>query len=252
MPAIPVALQLYTVRDLTAVDFPGTVRQVAEIGYAGVEFAGMGGMEAAALRDLLDETGLAPAGAHIALATLESDLDRVIADNLTLGNRYIGVPHLSDGLKNPQGFRHVAARMNAIGSFLADAGLTLYYHNHAFEFDVVDGERGIDILYQETDPELVVMEIDVYWVHYAGEDPAAMIRAHAGRFPLIHLKDMVGAGAERTYAEVGEGVIDFAPIRAASEAQGAEWYIVEQDACARPSLESVRISLDNIRSWSST
>ena len=249
MAVIPVALQLYTVRDELATDLSGTVRQVADMGYAGVELAGTGGLTATQLRDLLAETGLRPAGSHVGLPVFEESLDQVIADSLTIGIKYVGVPALSQDLRVPKGFRSVARRLNKIGAELKEAGLVLYYHNHAFEFKVIDGVRGIDILYGETDPDLVKLEIDVYWVQYAGEDPAAWIRAYAGRFPLIHLKDMVGVGDGRTFAEVGEGVIDFAPIFEASEAQGADWYIVEQDRCARPSLESARISLENLAKW---
>ena len=162
---------------------------------------------------------------------------------------FIGVPFLGQEYRGPLGFRRAAAAMNRIGAAVRDAGMTLYYHNHAFEFDVVEGERGWDILIGETDPALVTFEIDVYWAQYAGQDPAALIQAHAGRYPLIHLKDMIGEGDARTWAEVGQGLLDFSPIFAASEAQGARWYIVEQDRCAGPSLESARLSLQNLIRW---
>ena len=249
MAKIPVALQLYTVRDETAKDFAGTVRQVAAMGYAGVEFAGTGGLSAVAMADLLAETKLQPAGAHVGLGVLESALDAEIVYHQAIGNPWIGVPALPGELRNPAGFHQVARTMNKIGATLKNAGLRLYYHNHAFEFERMAGQRGMDILLAETDPALVGFECDVYWVHYAGDDPAGLIRAHAGRFPLIHLKDMVGAGEQRTWAEVGEGIIPFEPIFAASETQGAVWYIVEQDRCARPSLDAARMSLDNLRKW---
>jgi sugar phosphate isomerase/epimerase len=246
---IPVALQLYTVRDEMAKDFKGTVRKVAQLGYAGVEFAGTGGLSATEMSDLLAETRLKPAGSHIGLDKFEKQLDQEIAYNKAIGNAFVGVPALPNDLRNPAGFHKVAAALNKIGATLKQAGLTLYYHNHAFEFDTTQGARGMDILFQETDPALVAFECDVYWVHYAGEDAAALIRQHAGRYPIIHLKDMTGTGESRTWAEVGEGSIDFQPIFSASEAQGAQWYIVEQDRCARPSLESAGISLKNLRKW---
>ena len=249
MSKIPIALQLYTVRDETAKDFKGTVRKVAQMGYAGVEFAGTGGLSAQEMKDLLAETKLKPAGNHVGLGPLETELEQVISFQKAIGNRFVGIPALPGEMRNPSGFRKAAAAMNRIGAELKKAGLVLYYHNHNFEFDVVQGERGIDILLKETDPDLVKFQCDVYWAYYAGEDPAAFIRAHAGRFPLIHLKDMAITGDQRTFTEVGEGVLDFQAIFAASEAQGAEWYIVEQDVCARPSLESARISLQNLKKW---
>ncbi len=249
MANVPIALQLYTVRDQTAIDFPGTVRKVAQMGYSGVEFAGTGGLNAVEMKDLLAETGLRPAGSHIALAAMEADLAGAIAFNRTIGNPWMGVPFLPNEMRNPDGFRQVAATLNRLGAEIKAAGLSLYYHNHAFEFDVHDGVRGWDILVAETDPALVGLELDCYWAVYAGEDPAALIRKSAGRFPLIHLKDMTGTGAERTWAEVGEGTIDWKPVFAASEAQGARWYIVEQDRCARPTLESARLSVSNLKKW---
>lgn len=249
MANVPIALQLYTVRDETAKDFAGTMRKVAKMGYSGVEFAGTGGLSAAEMKDLLAETGLRPVGSHIALAAMEADLDEVIAYNTAIGNPYVGVPFLPKEMQNPAGFRALAASLNRLGGTLKSAGLSLYYHNHAFEFDVHDGVRGWDILVAETDPALVSLEIDVYWAAYAGEDPAALIRRSAGRFALVHLKDMIGQGEERTWAEVGEGIIDFPSIFQASEAQGVQWYIVEQDRCARPTLESARLSAANLRKW---
>lgn len=260
MAQVPVALQLYTVRDETAKDFAGTVRKVAQMGYAGVEFAGTGGLSAEAMADLLAETGLAVAGAHIGLpqfeyalvagkAMLDQKMDDVIAYFQALGAKYVGVPALAREMRNPAGFHEAAAAMNRIGAEVKSAGMTLYYHNHDFEFQVIDGQRGWDILMAELDPSLVAFEIDCYWVTYAGLDPAALIQAHAGRFPLIHLKDMTGTGDSRTFAEVGEGHIDWQPVFAASEAQGATWYVVEQDRCARPSLVSAALSLAHLRNW---
>jgi sugar phosphate isomerase/epimerase len=249
MAKAPIALQLYTVRDELARDFQGTVRRVAEIGYAGVELAGTGGLTADEMSALLQETGLKVAGSHVGLDVLQKDTEAIAEYYGAIGARHVGVPALPRDLHNPQGFRQAAQAMNRVGAALKAAGITLYYHNHAFEFDTVDGERGIDILYGETDPELVTLEADVYWFAYADQDPAALIRQYAGRFELVHLKDMTGSGDERTFAEVGQGHIDFEPIFAASEAQGVQWYIVEQDRCAGPSMESARTSYENLVRW---
>ncbi|HHX44877.1 MAG TPA: sugar phosphate isomerase/epimerase [Chloroflexi bacterium] len=250
MATIPVGLQLYTVRDEAAKDFAGAMRRVAALGYAGVELAGTGGLSAAAMKDLLAETGLALVGSHVPVTEFEMDLDGVIAYYAAVGAPRVGVPYLPDERQNPEGYYALAAMMNDVGARLQEAGMGLYYHHHAFEFDDHDGVTGMDILLQETDPSLVTIECDVYWVRHAGLDPAAFLREHAGRFALVHLKDMTPEGSEgHTFAEVGEGVIDFGPIFAASEAQGVEWYIVEQDRCARPTFESARMSLENLRAW---
>jgi sugar phosphate isomerase/epimerase len=247
--AVPIALQLYTVRDQTAMDFPGTVRRVAELGYAGVELAGDGGLTADQLRALLDETGLGLAGSHVPLERMVDDLDNVIDSSQRLGSLFVGVPYLAEAYRGLEGFRAAAQALNRAGAALKEAGMSLYYHNHAFEFERLGDTCGMDILLSETDPDLVGFECDVYWVQYGGRDPAAFISENAGRFPLVHLKDMVGEGPDRTFAEVGEGKLDFQAIFEASEAQGVSWYIVEQDVCQRPSLESARISLENLRRW---
>jgi sugar phosphate isomerase/epimerase len=249
MPKIPIALQLYTVRDETAKDFKGTVRKVAQMGYAGIEMSGDGGLSVTEMQALLAETRLKVAGSHVGLDRFEKDLANLLDFYKATSTKFVGVPALPGDLRNPAGFKKAAASLNRIGAEMKKAGLVLYYHNHAFEFEPMEGKLGIDILLGETDPALVKFEVDVYWVCYGGQDPAAFIKAHSGRFPLLHLKDMKGTGKERTYAEVGEGVLDFAAILAAGEAQGAEWYIVEQDVCARPTLESAKLSLDNLKKW---
>jgi len=146
------------------------------------------------------------------------------------------------------GYRALADLVNRLGGRCKELGARLSYHNHAFEFEREDGEYAIDILLGNTDPDLVKFEPDVYWIKYGGADPATLIRQYAGRCPLIHLKDMT-AGPTPTYAEIGEGIIDFAPIFAASEAGGAEWYIAEQDFCARPALQSAELSLKHLKEW---
>jgi len=249
MSSIPVALQLYTVRDQAATDFGGTIRKVAQMGYAGVEFAGTGGLEASEMVDLLAETGLKPAGSHVALATMESSLDEIIAYNTAINNPFVGVPVLPANMRSAEGLQTLTSSLNRLGARLKAADLILYYHHHAFEFDTYEGRRGWDIIVAETDPDLVKLETDVYWAAYAGEDPASVIRRSAGRFPLVHLKDMIGEGEERTFAEIGEGTLDFDPIFEASEAQGVRWYIVEQDRCARPTLESAQLSIENLKRW---
>jgi len=250
MPTIPVALQTYTVRDVLADDFAGTIRQIARMGYRGIEIgANLGGMSPEEFRSFVDDLGLALTGNHVGIDVLEGHLDQVIDDNLTIGNQWVVCPWMpEDRRRDAAGWRRVAGVMGEIGQRLDAAGLQLCYHNHSFEFQRFDGETGFDIFYAAADPELVLAEIDTYWVQHGGDDPAATIERFAGRVPLVHLKDMT-PGDPPTFTEVGNGILDFPAIFAASEAAGVEWYIVEQDTCARPSLESARLSLENLRTW---
>jgi sugar phosphate isomerase/epimerase len=249
MSQMPVALQLYTVRDALAEDFVGTVRQVAEMGYAGVEFGDTGPMSPVELSAFLDDHGLEPAGVHVGFDVLEQDLERVIEDNLTMRNPWVVCPWMPEDRRvDAAGWRQVAGTMNEIGARLREAALQLCYHNHSFEFQRFEGQTGFDLFYAAADPQCVQAEIDTYWVQHGGEDPVATIRRFAGRCPLVHLKDMAN-DEPRSFAEVGNGILDFPGIFAASAEAGVKWYIVEQDVCPGPSLESARVSLENLKRW---
>ena len=158
-------------------------------------------------------------------------------------------------MRTLDGYRRVADLLNRVGEVCRHAGLRLSYHNHAFElehFEAGGSAEGsaaaLDLLLGWTDPALVFWEPDVYWLARGGEDPARYLAAYAGRHPLVHLKD-VADDAERSFAEVGAGTLDFGPIFTTAEAGGVEWYVVEQDRCAGPPLDSARLSLENLRAW---
>jgi sugar phosphate isomerase/epimerase len=248
MATLPVALQLYTVRDHASEDFVGTLKQVAGIGYAGVEFAGVtGGLSPKELKALLDDLGLKMAGSHTGLEVLESDPNEAVDFAKTMDTEYITVPYLADNRrKTAEDWSQTAASMNRIGSQLKGLGLQLCYHNHSFEFQKFDGKTGMDILYGASDPELVKAEVDVYWVQHGGEDPVEFLKRYKGREPLIHMKDMAN-DEKRSFAEVGTGILDMPAIVEAATAGGAKWLIVEQDVCPGDPMESVRISFQNMK-----
>jgi sugar phosphate isomerase/epimerase len=246
--AAPIALQLYTVRDDLARDFDGTLARVAEIGYAGVEFAGFNGLPASKISKMLRHYNLTAAGAHIPYEDLETDLEAVVEYNLEIDNKYLIVPAISeDRRKDRKKWRSFAHQLNEIGRDIEDYGLKIGYHNHAFEFEDYGGQTGWEILLEELDANVVVAEIDTYWIQYGGADPVEWIKQFAGRCPLIHLKDMAD-DADRSCTEIGAGTLNLDAIFEAAEAGGIEWYIVEQDTCAaHPPLESARISFENLK-----
>lgn len=244
MAAIPVALQLYTVREDTARDFAGTVRQVAALGYAGVEFAGYGGLAPDAVRALLDETGLQAASAHVSLDVVEGGMAGAAEDAAAIGCRYLALAWLPEERRNPQALRELAPRLNQAGRLCREQGIRFGYHNHDFEFRRADGAYLLDILLDATDPDLVALELDVYWAAYAGVDPIAYIRQRAGRVPLVHLKDLA---PDRSFANVGDGTLDIPAICATAQQEGAAWYIVEHDRPPAGGLASARRSLENLR-----
>ncbi len=244
MTGMTLALQLYTVRDETARDFAGTLRRVAEIGYGAVEFAGYGDLSSDALKGLLAETGLRAASTHVSLTALEDNLEREIDYCRAIDCSYLVLPWLAPDQRDVDSLRALAPRLDEFGRRCRAHGITFAYHNHDFEFATAEGQRLLDILLDNTDPDLVALELDVYWAAYAGVDPVALLQRRAGRVPLVHLKDMA---ADRSFTEVGDGTLNLKAIWTAAEKSGARWYIVENDRPLIPSLQSARRSLENAR-----
>ena len=237
-----ISLQLYTVREHTARDMVGTLRRLAEMGYTAVEFAGYGGLSPEDLRPVLDELGLRASGAHVPLDSWEADPERVIADMNTLGSAHAVVPIAPpERRRDAAGVGQLAEGFNRWGELCRSAGLTFSYHNHAFEFAPLDGETMWDVLIRETDPDLVHLEIDLYWVRYGGADPEALLRDLADRISLVHLKDMAD-DERRSDLPVGEGTMPWQSLLRAADAAGVEWFVAEQDN-PRDALEDVQSSL---------
>lgn len=243
-----ISLQMYTVRDLTAQDMLGTLQKVAELGFEGIELAGYGSASRDEVIAATKELGLKITGNHVSLDKLRDDFDGVVAENLALGNQFVIVPHLGEQWRcSRENWEKTAALLDELGAKLKAKGLTLAYHNHAFEFEeAFDGEYALDLLWANSSPENLKAEVDVYWVKRGGEDPAAYLTKHAGRVPLVHVKDM---NTEGYFAEVGTGVLEFDTIFAAAEAGGVVTYVVEQDVCPGNPLDSIAISIDNLKKW---
>ncbi len=244
-----VALQLYTVRDLAEVDFGGTLQKVAEIDYDAVEFAGFGGLSAKQVNKLVNNLGLIPVGSHEGFDRLQQDLQARIDFNLEVGTRYIVCPQMPEDLKQKglDGVKEFAEKMNRMGEQVKKSGLVFGYHNHAFEFEKIEGKYKYEHLFEAMEPDLVQAEIDVYWVTYGGEDPVAWLKKYGKRSPLVHLKDMA-AGPERNFAPVGTGILNMPEIIKTAHQEDCDWLIVEQDNSAMPVLEAIRTSLRNVRS----
>ena len=241
----PIALQVWTVRDELAKDFKGTVEKVARIGYKGVEVGGdTGGMNAKELRKFMDGLGLAIVSSHTPYDQLAGDLGPTIEFAHECGMRFVACPWAQG--KSAGEWLTIAKTLEKAGAKLKEAGLQLCYHNHSHEFTRYKGHYAFDILYANSKPDLLMAEIDTYWVKAGGEEPQDYIRKYAGRVPLIHFKDMT-AGANPTFTEVGNGILNWPEICSAADEAGTQWYIVEEDVCQRPPIESARISLENLK-----
>ncbi len=169
-----------------------------------------------------------------------------------MGNSNIAIPNLpEERRKDGKDFETVAPILNRIGKASRQKGARFHYHNHSNEFRTFGGRYALDILRENTDPGAVWFELDTYWIQYGGEDPVTCMKRFSGRSVLFHFKDML-ADKDRSFAEVGKGILDFRAIVKTGADMGAEWFIVEQDICAGSSLESARISLENLRAMKKT
>lgn len=244
MAQIPVALQLYTVRDHLAEDYVGTLRSVKEIGYDVVQLTGQLPFDAPEMKGILDDIGLSVAGMHVDLAELEGRLAHWVAYCKTVDTVDLVCPYLPEDRRQTQeDWLALAAALDQLGARCKEDGMRLSYHNHSFEFVRFDGRYALDLLYENTSPEHLYAEIDTYWVKHGGADPVEYIAKYAGRLPILHIKDMAG-DEDRSFAEIGSGILDWPAIHRAAVKAGVECYCVEQDRCASDSLDSARISFE--------
>lgn len=246
MARIPIALQLYSVREDAARDLPGVLKAVAQMGYDGVEFAGYYGFDAPAIRAMLDELGLKVAGAHVGIDTLLGDaLEQSVAFHKTLGNVNLVVPGLPESRRSSrQAWLETARTMSEIAARLAPHGMRTGYHNHHIEFAPMDGELPWDTFFGNTSPE-VIMQFDTGNALHGGADAAPFLQRYPGRARTVHLKEY---SASNDTALIGEGDVPWPAIFELCETIGAtEWYIVEQESYAYPPLECVDRCLKNLR-----
>ncbi|MCS6861195.1 MAG: sugar phosphate isomerase/epimerase [Abditibacteriales bacterium] len=246
MANIPIGLQLYSVREECAKDLPRVLAAVAQMGYAGVEFAGYYNYTAQDLRRLLDENGLKCCGTHTGINTLLGDeLERTIEFNLTLGNPYLIVPGLPEAYRNSRAaWLKTAELFNELAEKVQPHGCRVGYHNHAIEFQPLDGELPWDTFFGNTRPE-VIMQLDTGNALHGGADPLPYLRKYPGRAITVHLKEF---SATNDKALIGEGDVKWQQVFEACETVGnTAWYIVEQESYAYPPMECVAKCLENLR-----
>lgn len=224
-----IGVQLYTVRQAMSRSPERTLERVREIGYEEVEFAGWFGRSAAAVRRMLDETGLRAPAAHVGLDELESDAAALFDRANRIGHRWLVVPWVDAERRRTIGDWHrVAELLQRSGESARAAGLRLAYHNHDFEFPAIDRTVPFELLLRETSADALDFEVDLYWLARAGADPFALLGAHPGRFALAHLKDSAGA-PEHRMVDVGAGVLDWPRLIAAGRQAGIRHWFVEHD-----------------------
>lgn len=246
--SLPVAVQVYSVRDEAAKDLKKTLERIKAMGYDGVEFAGLYDHTGAEVRAMCEEIGLVPVSAHVPLVDMLKDPHGVLSTYAEIGCKYVAVPYLKpEHRPGHPNFPFIVGFISIIGKAAKELGIQLLYHNHDFEFIKLDGKYALDLLYETVSEELLKTELDVCWVNVGGEDPSDYIRKYSGRAPVVHLKDFYGEKSEDMYEligiesqapkrpgnfefrPVGYGLQNFPEILKASEEAGAEWVVVEQD-----------------------
>ncbi|SER42967.1 Sugar phosphate isomerase/epimerase [Gracilibacillus ureilyticus] len=241
------AAQLYTLRnELKEEGIRPVFKKLKEMGWTGVQISALPkdyDPEEVALA--LEENNLKAAGMHIGLKRLQEDLNSVLKEANLYGTKDIICPFLSDELRNETGYREVKETLNNVAK--QAQGYRISYHNHDFEFNSeIDGQDALSFILNPQNDNKILAEIDVFWVKKGGYDPVEFISPYSDRMPIIHLKDMT-KDDRQTFAEVGEGVIDFLSILKWGEANGIEWYAVEQDVCERSPFDCLQTSLNNLK-----
>ena len=258
-----IGLQLYTVRNEMEKDPAVTLARVAKIGYTSVEgasYTGNGkfyGMSPKEFAKLLKQNGLVIPSSHYRLGeeeingkisngTILHGWNKAIDDASEAGIKYMVCAYLSDAeRKGLDHYKYVANQLNIAGEKCKKSGIQLCYHNHDFEFIKQDNKYPYDIL-MSADKDLVKMEMDIYWIKKAGQDPIALFKKHPGRYPLWHVKDMDNT-PEHDFTEVGNGIIDFKEIFKYKNLAGMKYFFVEQDKCPGSPFDSITKSIKYIK-----
>jgi sugar phosphate isomerase/epimerase len=220
-------------------DFEGTIRSVADMGYIGVETANMFGDSPASAARLFDELGLTVMGAHSPLP-LGDEKQKVLDTLSTLDcKRLVVAWQPPEKYKSLDGIKSICDTLNEGAAVAKANGLSLGYHNHWFEYQLVEDRIPVDVMLEHLDPD-VFFEVDVYWVQTAGQDPMQVVRRLGSRAPLLHIKDGP-CTMEAPMTALGEGVVDIPGVVAAGAAS-TEWLVVELDRCDTDMTEAVRKS----------
>lgn len=220
-------------------DLPATLETVASQGYRHVEFAGYFGHSPAQISALLQALGLNAPAVHVPPQALLDQPESTLDSAAEAGHEFVVLPWWEQPLRNPEGYRQLAALLNHAGGLARERGLSLAYHNHDFEFSANAEWVPYDFLLQATDPALVCFELDLYWAVSSDRDPLQLINSHRDRFPLLHAKDMDLRGNE---TDIGSGQMDFPRLLGKLAADTVSYVFVERDEPDNP-LQSARRGL---------
>ncbi len=257
-----VGLQLYTIRDVMAVDPLGTLKKVSDMGYKNLELANYSngkfyGFSPKELKKIVGDLGMTILSSHTQVEAAGITIDnakKMADDHAEVGVKYCVQPWVNDVDRNIESYKKMVGDWNEVGKIMKGVGIQFGYHNHNFEFKPIDGIIPYyDIFMREMDPNYITMEIDLFWVSKAGQNPVEMFKKYPGRFQLFHMKDMLTNQdpffdvIKDDVCSVGAGVIDFKAILASKELAGMKYLFVEDDnqGNGKP-FEAIETSISNL------
>ncbi len=254
----PVGIQLYSLRAQFTRNVPQTIGTVKGFGIQEVELAGNNNLKNPAYRQMLEQAGLKPIAGHFPMERITGDTEAVAKECQELGIRYVGAAWIKGkGEFDIEAAHKAAADFNKAGKALAAHGIKVFYHCHGYEFKHRNssGLKAMDILIRETDSRYVAFEMDILWVQYPGEDPAAWLAKYPGRWELMHLKDLKkgvptgfhnGGTDPNNDVALGTGQMDWAKILKAAQKSGVKHYFIEDESAS--SVEQIPQSLKVLES----
>jgi len=245
-------VQLFMLRRQAQTDLAGVFRTIHDAGFPQVELYPIAYSHSAAeIRSMMQDAGIGAVAGHFDYAGLEDKLDFAHQ----LGLTYVVCPMIpKDQWTSLEGFGKAADLFNRAGKQAHSQGMEFVFHNHCYEFRSIGGTTGFAHLMQHTDPSLVKLELDIYWLTQGGQDPIAVLKQYAARVRLVHLKDRL-AGAQtgftmdppQYFTELGKGTIDWPAILVQARAEGVKYAFVDQDETALPIPQSLAVSRAYLR-----
>jgi sugar phosphate isomerase/epimerase len=236
----PVGLQLYSLRAEFTRNVPPALEKVKGFGIRYVETAGTYGLSPAKFREMLKANGLEAVSGHFSYDRYRDDLDAVVQEAKALGLKYAGTAWITHkDVFDEQEARDASAVFNRAGQALKKEGIQFFYHVHGFEFQPHADGTLLDLMMQETNPNLVRYQMDVFWVVHPGQDPVKLLEKYKGRWELMHLKDMrkgVKTGVLTGKSDVtndvvlGTGQMNWPAILNAAQKAGIKWYFIEDES----------------------
>ena len=250
--ASAIGAQLYTLRDYmkTPADIRASMRKVRQLGFETVQVSGLGPIDPRELGEIARGEGIAIVATHIGYDRIRDEPQAVIDEHKLWDCPHVAIGGMPQEFRSAEGFERFAKEASEAARPLIDADLSFSYHNHSFELERIGPDRktGLDILVENSDPAVFSFEIDTYWIQHGGGNPVSWLHKLSDRMRIVHFKDMEMRGMEQLFAEVGRGNLEWPEIIAACRNADIDYYLIEQDRCQRDPFESLKMSLEFLRS----